>query len=204
MHSTTGLFALHSSRLDHLVWSKCRHCVFIHGFFLFFYLKVLTCYVWNASLQVSHTVEVGHCSHPPVKHCLFSLHSNRRTWRAMWALQTSPTKFTENLWREASSSRSWLWVSTSLLEPCFPPQSVCDTLSQSCMNTNTERATASPSLIRVWCLFFLKRPTHLQTVSMSMLEFVAPTVSVHVWSGVEFHRKQHGLESASSWPAEMD
>lgn len=51
--------------------------------------------------------------------CLFLIHSNRRTWRAMWALQIFPTKFTENLWREVLSSHSWLWVSNSLLAPFY-------------------------------------------------------------------------------------
>lgn len=76
--------------------------------------------------------------------CLFLVHSNRRTWRAMWALQIFPTKFTENLWREVLSSHSWLWVSNSLLAPFYipaSPQSVTQSGSHLTI-TNTERATA--------------------------------------------------------------
>ena len=52
------------------------------------------------------------CIESLLKLCLcLALYSNKRTWRAMWALPIFPTKCTGSLWREALSSHSWLWVS---------------------------------------------------------------------------------------------
>lgn len=106
--------------------------------------------------------------------CLFLVHSNRRTWRAMWALQIFPTKFTENQWREVLSSHSWLWVSNSFLAPFYIPVSP-QSVPQSCFHlriTNTIGVTVSQFVClfkwvgfnRYWYIYIHK--------SMSVLECV--------------------------------